>query len=112
MDVDADRVENRPIRLNLEDVKSLDLAMVEGYEELQKNAPATWQTDGLFRKNVPIVITSLFGQNTRIGVPENEVEEAATWNAERDFSKVSFLTFALATSIESVGKVDYVGEGR
>jgi hypothetical protein len=100
MDVDGCRAENRPIRLNLEDVKSLDVAMVEGYEEWKENAPATWQTDGLFRKNVPIVITSLFGQNTRIAVPENEAEEGVMWNAERDFSKVSFLTFALATSIE------------
>jgi hypothetical protein len=100
VDTGTYRTEKQPIRLNLEDVKSLDEAMVEGYEEWARNAPAKWQTDGLFRKNVPIVITSRFGQNTRIAVPENEEEEAELWDRERDFSKVSFLTFALATSIE------------
>ena len=87
------------IRLNLEDVKSLDEAMVEGYEEWVEKAPSKWQADGLFKYNAPIVLTSRFGQDTAIAIPDNEEEEGDSWQKERDFSKVAFLTFALATSI-------------
>jgi hypothetical protein len=88
------------VNLNMEDVKSLDTAIVAGYDDWVKKAPANWKADGLFRDNIPIVVTSRFGQSTEIAVPGNEEEEEHNWNTERDFSKVSFLTFALATSIE------------
>lgn len=92
--------EEQHINLNIDDVKSLDDAIVAGYDEWAKNAPLKWKADGLFENNVPIVVTSRFGQNTRIAVTNNEEEEAHNWNTERDFSKIAYLTFALATSIE------------
>lgn len=88
------------IRLNLEDVRSLDQAIVGGYEEWVEKAPPKWKADGLFEHNIPIVVTSRFGQDTAIAIPDNEEEEGNSWDTERDFSKVAFLTFALATSIE------------
>lgn len=88
------------LKLNLEDVKSLDQAIVEGYDDWVAKSPPKWKADGLFKENIPIVVTSRFGQNTAIAVPDNEEEEANSWNTERDFSQVAFLTFALATMIE------------
>ena len=88
------------IKLNLEDVKSFDQGIISGYKQWSAGAPQKWKDDGLFRNSVPIVVTSRFGQNTQIAVKGNEAEEAESWDRERDFTKVAFLTVALATSIE------------
>jgi hypothetical protein len=76
--------------------------IVDGYETWVRNAPEHWKTDGFLQDNSPVVVTSRFGQNARIAVPGNEEEEAEAWNLERDYSRISYLTFALATSIEFV----------
>jgi hypothetical protein len=46
------------------------------------------------------VVTSRFGQNIQIAGWGNEAEEAEEWQRERDFSKLAFFTFAIATSIK------------
>lgn len=86
--------------MNIEDLKTFDKAIVDGYKQWGADAPQKWKDDGLFRSSVPIVVTSRFGQNTRIAVEGNEASEARNWDTERDFTKVAYLTFALATSIE------------
>jgi hypothetical protein len=92
---------NHPtIRLNFEDLHVLDHKLVNGYKEWVKRAPENWKADGFITRNSPIIVTSRYGQNARIALDGHEDEEAATWNAERDYSKVAYLTFALATSIK------------
>lgn len=88
------------IRLNFEDVKALDANIVTGYQAWVAAAPRHWKADGFLEKNSPIVITSRFGQNAAIAVMGNEEREAALWDLQRDYSKIAFLTFALATPIE------------
>ncbi|KAI9429358.1 hypothetical protein H4582DRAFT_2150251 [Lactarius indigo] len=48
-----------------------------------------------------IVVTSRYGQNAAIALAGNEDNEAESWDTERDYSKISYVTFALATSIEN-----------
>jgi hypothetical protein len=86
--------------LNLEDVRNLDELIVDGYKDWVTEAPPEWKLDGFLTNKSPIVVTSCFGQNAKILVPGNEPDEAEGWNSERDYSKISFLTFALATSIK------------
>lgn len=74
-----------------------------GYQDWVNKAPVYWNKDGFLRKNSPILITSRYGQNASIALPNNELNEANAWDRERKYSKVAFLTFAIATSIEYVG---------
>ena len=51
------------------------------------------------KNSSPIVVTSRYGQNAAIALHGNEQQEAAAWELDRDYSKISFLTVAIATSI-------------
>ncbi|KAH9018524.1 hypothetical protein EDB84DRAFT_1442390 [Lactarius hengduanensis] len=88
------------IRLNFEEVNTLDRLIVSGYSAWARNAPQHWKADGFLEKHCPILVTSRYGQNVAIATPDNEVQEAKNWDSERDYAKVAYLTFALATSIE------------
>ena len=63
-------------------------------------APAHWKADGFLMDNAPIIVTSCFGQNSAIALKGNERREAATWDRDRDYLKIVFLTVAIATSIK------------
>ena len=86
--------------MNFEDVLSLNTLILNGYHSWVNNAPPSWKEDHFLQNNSPILITSRYGQNASIVLPGNNSDEALAWNRERDYSKVAFLTFALATSIE------------
>jgi hypothetical protein len=88
------------INLNFEDVTALDALLVEGYQDWVRDAPQSWKVDDFLTHRSPILVTSRFGQNARIAVPGAEEEEANAWQAERDFSKLAFFTFAIATSLQ------------
>ena len=88
------------ISLNFEDVRTLHNLIARGYHNWVNNAPQSWTSDNFLNKNAPILITSCYGQNASIALPQNSQNEAGAWDRERDYSKVAFLTFALATSIE------------
>jgi hypothetical protein len=74
--------------------------MIEGYDAWVDDAPEAWKVDGFLLERSPIVVTSRFGQNARIATPGNEAQEAEAWERERDYSKLAFVTFAIATSIK------------
>lgn len=84
----------------MEDVQDLDDLIVDGYDAWVNDAPDGWKVDGFLVERSPIVVTSRFGQNARIAVPGNEAQEAEAWERERDYSKLAFVTFAIATSIK------------
>lgn len=90
------------IRLNFENVKELDKCISEGYKAWVSGSPRSWRADGFLQDHSPIVITSRFGQDAAIAAQGNEEDEALNWDSERDYSKIAYLTIALATSIESV----------
>jgi hypothetical protein len=88
------------IKLNFEELSELDSLVVAGYDDWVDNAPDRWKVDGFLKKNKPILVTSRYGQNARIAILGNESQEAESWQAERDFSKLSYFTFAIATSVK------------
>jgi len=88
------------IGLNFETLTALHALLLDGYDDFVANAPAHWKKDGFLLNNKPIMITSRYGQNACIALEDNEDQEANDWNLERDYSKIAYLTFALATSIE------------
>lgn len=92
--------DEQSISLNFEDVRALHLLILDGYHSWVDNAPNSWKKDLFLQSNSPILITSRYGQNASIALPNNNSDEADAWHRERDYSKVAFLTFALATSIE------------
>jgi hypothetical protein len=88
------------MRLNFEDVKSLDDLIVDGYARWVAEAPHQWKVDKFLTTRSPIIVTSRYGQNARIAIPGNEDAEAEAWQTERDYSKLAFFTFAIATSLK------------
>lgn len=96
-----DRVTDR-IRLNFEAVKKLDELISDGYDAWVDSAPPRWRADKFLQHSSPILVTSRYGQDARIAIPGCEAEEAAAWQSDRDYSKIAFLTVAIATSIEYV----------
>jgi hypothetical protein len=87
-------------KLNFENVQHLDGLIVEKYDGWVDDAPDAWKADGFLLRRKPILVTSRFGQNARIATPGNEAHEAEAWQKERDYSKLAFVTFAIATSIK------------
>ena len=88
--------------MNFEDIQSLDHHLIRGYDNWVNGLPNNWKKDGFLETNSPIIITGQFGQNASIALPDNEDQEAEDWHHKRDYSKITFLTFALTTSIEYV----------
>ncbi|KAH9018519.1 hypothetical protein EDB84DRAFT_1566372 [Lactarius hengduanensis] len=93
-------LEDEIIRLNFEEVKTLDRLIVSGYSAWARDAPQHWKADGFLEKHCPILVTSRYGQDVAIATPDNGAQAAQNWDLERDYAKVAYLTFALATSIE------------
>lgn len=93
------------IRLNLEDLKNLDNILIHGFSDWVNNAPENWKLDGFITQNSPVLVTSRYGQNAAIALEGNNAEEAAAWDRDRDYSKVAFLTVAIATSIKYISLV-------
>lgn len=88
--------------LNFEQVKLLDDVLVHGYDAWVDGAPPSWKADGFLKNNSPIIVTSRYGQDARIAIQGNEEQEANCWQEERDYSKLAFLTVAIATSLQYV----------
>lgn len=84
----------------MEDVQDLDDLIVKGYDAWVNDAPDAWKVDGFLVERSPIVVTSRFGQNAHIAIPGNEAQEVEAWERERNYSKLAFVTFAIATSIK------------
>jgi hypothetical protein len=88
------------IKLNMELLKELDDLIVAGYDDWVDAAPDAWKCDGFLIDNSPIVVTSRYGQNAAIALEGNTRAEARAWDRDRDYSKIAYLTVAIATSIE------------
>jgi hypothetical protein len=88
------------IKLNFEEVTKLDRILLRDYRKWVEGAPDNWKVDGFLENKSPIVVTSRFGQNARIAALGNEDAEANSWELERNYSKLAFMTFALATSLK------------
>jgi hypothetical protein len=84
----------------MELLSELDDLIVGGYQEWVHAAPDEWKFDGFLIDNSPIVVTSRYGQNAAIALEGNSRAEARAWDRDRDYSRIAFLTVAIATTIE------------
>ncbi|KAF9442204.1 hypothetical protein P691DRAFT_789934 [Macrolepiota fuliginosa MF-IS2] len=93
---DATNIFDRPhIHLNLEKLNELDKAIQRMYFPWVEKAPDAYKTDQFFLQRIPICVTSRYGQNQQIGV--NLGQEVENWHRDRDFSRIRYITVAIAT---------------
>lgn len=85
------------VTLNLPMVMSLDRALRSQYDLWVQRAPESYTQDKFFQERVPIIVTSLYGQNQPLGI--DPTTERGNWHWDRDFSKIRFMTVALATHL-------------
>ena len=90
------------IQLRLCDLKALDRLVVSEWEEWVDKAPAYWKADGFLTSRVPISVSSRFGQNQPIGNASTLEAQALRWDEERDYSKIQFVSMAVATDVRCV----------
>ena len=92
--------EHRRINLNLATLKDLDNAIVESYENWIEEAPVSYKQDNFFPARRPVAVTSRFGQNQQLADTEPlRVEERSNWARECDYTRIRFITIALATHL-------------
>jgi len=90
------------IELKLEDLRHLHDNMVTLYPGFVTNAPAEWKTNGFLEGNVPIVVTSHFGQNQLICEEWLASIKADNWQKERCWDHISRMTFVIVTDITCI----------
>ena len=84
-------------------MKKLDTAITQHYHTWFKDAPYEYTDDAFFTSRVPVAITSRFGQNQQLAeTTPHRKQERSNWLHERDYSKIRYLTFAIATHVRSV----------
>jgi hypothetical protein len=94
------RDSDRRINLNLSSMKALDSAIVRWYQEWVANAPPDYINDDFFPSRIPVAVTSRFGQNQQLSkTHEDREEERLNWARDRDYSRIRYVTLALATHI-------------
>ena len=88
------------MHLNLGYLRRLDEAIIQHYEQWINAAPGEYREDGFFVQRRPIAITSRYGQNQELGLnEETEMEEGLNWQRDRDFSRVRYISVAIATHL-------------
>jgi hypothetical protein len=81
----------------LQALQLLDEEICKEYDAWVVGAPEHYTEDGFFQERAPIIITSSYGQNQQLGHLPREEED--NWKRDRDFSRVRFMTVALATHL-------------
>jgi hypothetical protein len=84
--------------LSLEHVRSLHAEIQKTYDTWT-HGDRSWFKDGFFMDSRPIFVTVRFGQNRNIYPRAALAEEASAWELERDYSKMRFVSMALATEL-------------
>lgn len=81
-------------------MKRLDAEIVKSYAGWIAAAPEAYKAEDVFPGRVPVAITSRFGQNQQLASSvELRNEERGNWARDRDYSRIRYLTLALATHI-------------
>jgi hypothetical protein len=84
-------------------MKNLDKAIIQHYDTWVADAPLEYTQDNFFSSRVPVAITSRFGQNQQLAESiEDRRQERLNWRQDRDYSKIRYLTIAIASHIRSV----------
>lgn len=84
-------------------MKKLDSAICNQYEAWVKEAPVEYRRDDFFNSRVPVAITSRFGQNQQLAETDDDRrQERLNWRQDRDYTKIRYLTIALASHLRCV----------
>jgi hypothetical protein len=87
------------IPLKLEDLRKFNAEIQDGWDEWIHSAPEDYTEDGFFLSRTPISVSSRYGQNQPIAVEDNRYTQKALWTGERDYNKIRYVSFAVATHI-------------
>jgi len=91
---------DQTIYLNLIQLKSLNNAIKWHYETWVRSAPDIYKEDGFINEQYPVAVTCRYGQNQPLGLfVENEEEEENNWDHDQDFSKLRYISVAIATHL-------------
>lgn len=93
-------------RSNLEQTKALHDAIRELWPGYRSQAPTHFKASTIFATSTPIIVTARVGQNQEVYVanPDHDALEnyQRSWRNLRDYSKIRYMTVALATHIQCV----------
>ena len=88
--------------MSLNQVKRLNTQIKQSYQNWISDAPEEYLSDMWFRSRIPVAVTSRYGQNQPIGLETmNDDEESYTWDTLRDWSRLKYVTVAVATHLRS-----------
>lgn len=90
---------HKTITLDLKDLKKFNNSLIAKYSEFVANAPPEWREDDFLTSHSPVAIASRYGQDQSICIPEDLHREAITWDEERPFDKLRWVSIAIATDI-------------
>lgn len=85
----------------LVDVNAFHTGIVDLYQAWVYNAPHEWKTDGFLENNIPISIAARYGQNQPLLLSDAVTAESNNWLQERNYTKIRYMTIAIATHIRS-----------
>ncbi|KAH7904419.1 hypothetical protein BJ138DRAFT_1166511 [Hygrophoropsis aurantiaca] len=93
--------DNENLRLTLAESKALHSHMCAQWAPWVRDAPASWKADGWLPSVCPLSVVCKYGQNQDIvlATPQEQEQEAANWLKERDYRRIRYMSFALATDI-------------
>ena len=84
-------------------MKRLDRMIIRSYADWVEDAPEEYKSDRMLMSKFPVAITSRFGQNQELASSiELREEEHDNWDRDRDYTRIRYLTLALATHIRYV----------
>jgi len=88
--------------LTLPKLHSLNSIIKRHYHAWVRAAPNSYHTDDFLRSRVPITVTSEYGQNQEFGVRNRSRLDESNWSKDRDYTKIRYITLAVATHLRSV----------
>jgi hypothetical protein len=81
-------------------MKALDVAIVDHYHNWVNCAPRDYVEDEFFSTRIPVAVTSRFGQNQQLSQTATHRQvERLNWTNDKDYSRIRYVTLALATHI-------------
>ncbi|KAG0697258.1 hypothetical protein DFH29DRAFT_1022910 [Suillus ampliporus] len=91
----------RRIVLRLQDVLELNRLIISEWDDFVANAPPAWTSDGWLQQHIPLSVACRYGQNQPIASTDQHAlhVEARNWHHERDYSRIRYLSMAVATHI-------------
>lgn len=81
-------------------MKRLDRMIVRSYHDWVEDAPEEYKADDFLTSRIPVAVTTRFGQNQKLASSvELRNQEQGNWARDRDYSRIRYLTIALASHI-------------